>query len=290
MLSTSPIIPATPEQIDEAILRAAAAQIAWARTTFPQRRHVLSTLLNYINAHQEEIVAACCLDSGKTKIDACFGEILVSVEKLQWTIKHGEKALSPTQRPTNLLMCYKKNTVIYEPLGVTAACFSWNYPFHFVISNVTSALFTGNSIVLKPSEQTCWSSKYFLDIVRGALIACGHSPDLIQNVICLPDTAEYLTSHPGLSHITFIGSKDVAYKVCASAAKALTPVCVELGGKDPAIVLDDPKAIKSVNDNAAIIMRGVFQSGKNIQFFIASFCFKIRRILTQYSRSELYRH
>jgi acyl-CoA reductase-like NAD-dependent aldehyde dehydrogenase len=215
-------------------------------------------------------VAACCLDSGKTKIDACFGEILVTVEKLQWTIKHGERALAPSRRPTNLLMCYKKNTVIYEPLGVVAACVSWNYPFHNFISPVISALFAGNAIIVKPSEQTCWSSVYFTDIVRGALTACGHSPELVQTIVCLPDVADYLTSHLGISHITFIGSSEIAHKVCASAAKALTPVTVELGGKDPAIILDD--ASGTLDEVAAILMRGVFQSaGQN--------CIGIERII-----------
>lgn len=225
----------------------------------------MKTLLQYILDHQEEIVTACCLDSGKTKVDACFGEILVTVEKLQWTIKHGERALKPSGRAvTNLLMRYKRNTVVYEPLGVIAACVSWNYPFHNFISPVIAALFSGNAIVMKPSEQTAWSSVYFLEIIRGALSACGHSPDLVQSVICWPVTADHLTSHRGLSHITFIGSQSIAHKVCTSAAKALTPVTVELGGKDPAIILDDSTTIRKLGQVASIIMRGTFQSaGQN---------------------------
>ena len=169
-------------------------------------------------------------------------------------------------------MAYKSNKVIYEPLGVVAACVSWNYPFHNFISPVISALFAGNAIVVKPSEQTCWSTEYFTSIVRGALVACGHSPDLVQPVICLPDLADHLTSHPGLSHITFIGSRPVAYKVCASAAKALTPVTVELGGKDPAVILDDQTTIRDIDSVTAILMRGVFQSaGQN--------CIGIERVI-----------
>lgn len=261
--------PSTSSDIDVAIEHATAAQRTWS-PTFSQRRRLLKSLLQYILDHQESIVAACCLDSGKTKIDACFGEILVTVEKLQWTIKYGERSLAPSRRPTNLLMCYKKNTVVYEPLGVVAACVSWNYPFHNFISPVISALFAGNAIIVKPSEQTCWSSVYFTDIVRGALTACGHSPELVQNVVCWPDVADHLTSHPGISHITFIGSREVAHKVCASAAKVLTPVTVELGGKDPAIVLDD--ALENLDEVTAILMRGVFQSaGQN--------CIGIERVI-----------
>ncbi len=114
---------------------------------------------------------------------------------------------------------------------------------------------------MKGSEATAWSSKYFVSIVQGALKACGHSPALAHSVICWPSVAPSLTSHPGISHITFIGSRLVAHEVCKSAAKALTPVCVELGGKDAAIILDDVKNVPKV---ASILMRGVFQSaGQN---------------------------
>ena len=81
----------------------------------------------YVLENQETIATTACLDSGKTKIDALLGEILVTVEKLQWTIKHGEKALRPEKRPTNFLMMYKNNKVTWEPLGVVATCVSWKY-------------------------------------------------------------------------------------------------------------------------------------------------------------------
>lgn len=214
--------------------------------------------------HQDDLVTACCLDSGKTKVDASFGEILVTVEKLKWTIDHGEKALLPERRPTNFLMMYKKNMVTYEPLGVVGACVSWNYPLHNFIGPVISALFTGNALVIKPSEQTAWCSKFFLEMVRGALTACGHPPDLVQLLVCLPGVADSFTSHPGIAHLTFIGSRPVAHKVCESAAKALIPVCVELGGKDPAVILDDSRTLRNLSSISSILMRGVFQSaGQN---------------------------
>jgi acyl-CoA reductase-like NAD-dependent aldehyde dehydrogenase len=229
-------------------------------------------LQKYITEHQQDIVTACCLDTGKTKIDAVLGEILVTAEKLSWTIKHGEKALSPSSRPTNLLMCYKRNTVYYEPLGVVAACVSWNYGFHNIISPIISAIFAGNGIIVKPSEFTCWSTKYFMAIIKGALIACGHNPDLVQCIVCLPDTADHLTSHPSIKHITFIGSRSVAHHVASAASKALTPLTLELGGKDPAIVLDDARTVSDLDSISSILLRGVFQSaGQN--------CIGIERVI-----------
>ena len=169
-------------------------------------------------------------------------------------------------------MMYKKNTVVYEPLGVVSACVSWNYPFHNFIGPVISAIFTGNGVVVKPSEQTAWSTAYFLQVVRGALASCGHPRDLVQSAVCLPQVADILTSHADISQLTFIGSRPVAHKVCESAAKALTPVTVELGGKDPAVILDDINTVKELPAVVSILMRGVFQSaGQN--------CIGVERII-----------
>ncbi|KAL9102863.1 MAG: hypothetical protein Q9163_002044 [Psora crenata] len=287
---------ATPDGIDRAVGKAKEAQLQWAKTTFKQRRRVLRTLLQYdhfslyrrrtlpweflsidvhnaecryVLDHQDSIATVACLDSGKTKVDAALGEILVTVEKLKWTIQHGEKALRPERRPGNFLLMYKYNEVRWEPLGVVAASVSWNYPFHNFISPLISTLFTGSALVLKASENTAWSTQHFAHIAKAALKACGHSPDLIQPVVCWPQTANHLTSHPDISHMTFIGSRPVAYHVASSAAKSLTPLCLELGGKDPAVILDD---IRDLGKVGSILMRGIFQSaGQN--------CVGIERII-----------
>ncbi|CZT15669.1 related to oxidoreductase (Msc7) [Ramularia collo-cygni] len=272
------INPATPDKIDRLIVRAAAAQSTWSKTTFAQRRKVLKTLLKFILDNEADIIRTACLDSGKTRVDALFGEILVTAEKIRWMLDHGEKSLSADGRSTNLLMFYKKNEIRYEPLGVVAACVSWNYPFHNFLGPVISSIFAGNAIVVKTSEQTAWSSVYFANIVRGALSACGFDPDVVQGFACWPETAEHFTSHPGLSHLTFIGSRPVAHAVAKSASKALTPLCVELGGKDAAIVLDDTKqrcmSSGEMERVCSILMRGVFQSsGQN--------CVGTERIIAQ---------
>ena len=132
-----------------------------------------------------------------------------------------------------------------------------------------STLFTGSAIVVKASENTAWSTQYFAAIARAALASCGHSPNIVQPILCWPQNASHLTSHPDISHITFIGSRPIAHHVAASAARSLTPVCVELGGKDPAIILDD---VRNIHQVASILMRGTFQSaGQN--------CIGIERII-----------
>ncbi|KOS19831.1 putative aldehyde dehydrogenase-like protein [Escovopsis weberi] len=250
------------EGIDRAVAAAAEAQRAWASTSFDERRAVLRSMLQFVLEHAHDICRVAAADSGKTMADASLGEILVTAEKLQWTIAHGERALRPSRRPTSLLMAYKRNTVRYEPMGVVAALVSWNYPFHNLIGPVISALFAGNGIVVKVSEHTAWSAPYFLNIARGALLVHGHDPKLVQAVACWPQTAGHLTAHPGIRHVTFIGSQAVARLVAADAARSLTPVVAELGGKDPFVVLDSARA--DLPRIADIVMRGTFQAaGQN---------------------------
>ncbi|TQV93447.1 oxidoreductase (Msc7) [Cordyceps javanica] len=261
---------ASTDDIDAAIGAAAAAQRAWSATTFAQRRAVLRSLLQHVLDHAEQICRVAGLDSGKTLVDAQLGEIMVTAERLQWTLRHGERALRPERRPTNLLMAYKRNTVRYEPMGVVAALVSWNYPFHNMLGPVISGLFAGNAVVVKVSEQTAWSAAYFAGIARGALAAHGFDTDLVQAFACWPAEAKHLTSHPGIAHITFIGSQSVARHVAASAAKALTPVVAELGGKDPFIVLDS--AERDLARITEVILRGTFQAaGQN--------CIGIERVI-----------
>lgn len=150
-----------------------------------------------------------------------------------------------------------------------------SYPFHNFMSPAISTLFTGSALVIKASENTAWSTQYFAQIIKTALKVCGHSPDLVQPIVCWPQTANHLTAHPEISHVTFIGSRTVAHYVAAATARPLTETCLELGGKDPAIVLDDVRNLSKV---VSILMRGSFQSaGQN--------CIGIERVICQ---SEIY--
>lgn len=260
------------EEMDQQIQLAKQAQIQWKKSLFTKRRQLLKTLSRFIVNNQEDIARVACRDSGKTKLDASMGEIMVTLEKLNWIIANGERALKPSVRPgpANFLIGLMKSAEVrYEPLGVVSAFVSWNYPFHNLMGPIIAAFFTGNAIVIKCSEQVIWSSKWFIKLVKLVLKLLYIDENLVQLVCCYPEDADYLTSHPDLSHITFIGSKPVAHKVLQSAAKQLTPVVVELGGKDSAIVLDDVKDIKALS---SVLLRGTFQSaGQN--------CIGIERII-----------
>lgn len=141
---------------------------------------------------------------------------------------------------------------------------------HNLLGPIISSIFAGNAIILKSSELVAFSSSWIIQAAKGALSACGHNPDLIQLVTCFPSEAEVLTTHPTISHITFIGSEEIGRKVAMAATKELCPVTLELGGKDPAIILKSAD-LKFFNST---FMRSCFQAaGQNcigIERFIVS--------------------
>ncbi|GBE77417.1 Putative aldehyde dehydrogenase-like protein [Sparassis crispa] len=262
-------------EIGEKIRRAAEAQRTWRNTAFRDRRRVVRSLKKWLVDNQEVCARVACRDTGKTLLDAALGEIMTTCAKMEWLINHGEKVLRPETRRSSLMMSYKTSQVHWEPLGVVAALVSWNYPLHNAWSPILAALFSGNAIVLKCSEHVIWSSEFFVLVIKECLRACGHNSDLVQLVCCYPEDAEAVTKSPEIKHITFIGSEEVGRKVVAAAAENLTPVTLELGGKDPTIILPNT----DLSRYGSIWMRGVFQNaGQN--------CIGIERILVHSSQYE----
>ena len=160
-------------------------------------------------------------------------------------------------------------------MGVVAALVSWNYPFHNTFGPLITALFAGNGILIKASEQVAWSTTtYFAQIARTCLEACGHDPDLVQFLVGFQECGEAVVTS-GVDGITFIGSPQVGAKVATAASYNLTPCVLELGGKDVAIVNKDVDLEAVV----PILMRGVFQNcGQN--------CIGLERIIVHESLHE----
>ncbi|KAH8099755.1 meiotic sister-chromatid recombination aldehyde dehydrogenase [Cristinia sonorae] len=267
------------QSIEQKIQKAAVAQATWAKTGFAERKRVMRSLKKWLVDNQTTAAKVAARDTGKTLLDAALGEILVTCTKLDWLVNHGERVLKPESRYTNFLMFYKSSKVHFEPLGTVAGIVSWNYPLHNAWSPIIAALFAGNSIVIKCSEQVVWSTQFFVDVVKACLEACGHDPDLVQLVCCYPEDAKALTQSPWIRHITFIGSEDVGRIIVQDATAHLTPVTLELGGKDPAIIMP----ATPLEQYMSIILRGIFQNaGQN--------CIGIERVIVHSSQyDQVYR-
>lgn len=250
----------TPASIADKISKAKAAQLKWRHSSFALRRKALRTMQKWVVRDAETIARVASRDTGKTAIDAAFGELLTTCSKLAWTISNGEKILRTETRPNNLLLMHKVCEVRHEPMGVVAACVSWNYSAHNVMGPIIASVFAGNAIVVKASELVAWSAAWFVDGVRECLRVAGCDPELVQLVTCFPEAAEAVTQSSDIAHITFIGSEPVGRLVAQAATKELTPVTLELGGKDPAILLKDA----DLKYFGSTFMRSCFQgAGQN---------------------------
>ncbi len=233
------------QEVHAAVARARRAQSAWAKTTFDERRRVLRALLDYTVEHKDDICEAIQRDAGKTRENALLGEIWTTCEKYRWMIRQGEKHLRP-ERVSSGLLAHKKARLEYRPLGVVAAIVPWNYPFQNLVNPIVPALMAGNAIVLKPSEWVAWSSAKFIAELRDVIASTGHDPDIVQAVQGYGDTGAALV-RAEVDTILFIGSVKNGRRVIEGSAERVTPVVMELGGKDPFIVCDDADLDQAVH-------------------------------------------
>lgn len=249
----------TPAVVHAAVSRARVAAAEWRHSSFAQRRRLLAILLKYTVEHQESICRVSAKDSGKPMVDAAFGELIVTCEKMHWLMAEGEHWLRPESRSPGRMMFYKKARVEYHPLGVVGAIVPFNYPFHNIFNPLTAAVFAGNAIVIKVSEHGSWSALHYKKAIQAALAAAGAPADLVQIVTGYGDAGHALVTS-GVNKLIFVGSTQVGRKVMAAAADSLTPVVLELGGKDAFIVCDDADLATAV----PTAMRGAFQAcGQN---------------------------
>jgi acyl-CoA reductase-like NAD-dependent aldehyde dehydrogenase len=246
------------DDVKTVVQKARVAQVQWAKTSWPTRRKLLFSLMDYILKKQKTICETSAIECGKTMVDGSFGEILTTLEKLRWTAANGEEVLQEEVRDVGLITMHKRAAVNYVPFGVIGAIVSWNYPFHNIFGPMISALFAGNAFVGKVSEFSSFYAEYYQSIVRNALEQLGQSPDLVTFVTGFAEAGETLVATA--DKVTFIGSPQVGKLVMRKASETLTPVVLELGGKDPAIICDDA----DLDQLLPIILRGTFQNcGQN---------------------------
>jgi acyl-CoA reductase-like NAD-dependent aldehyde dehydrogenase len=235
---------ATPDEVRAAVERARVAQRAWGQSTFAQRRAVLGHLLQHTLDHADELVGLIVAASGKTHENALLGEIMPVCNKIRWVIDHGEKHLAPERVGSGLLL-HKRGRIEYRPLGVVACIVPWNYPFQNVFGSLVAPLMAGNAVIVKASEGVAWTTPRFQKMLDEALAREGFPTDTVQVINGYGDTGAALV-RAGVQKILFIGSVGNGRRIVEGSAATLTPVIMELGGKDPFIVCDDANLEQAV--------------------------------------------
>jgi aldehyde dehydrogenase (NAD+) len=228
---------ATVDDVDRAVTAARKAYESgvWRNKSPQERGDVLSAMANAVLARTEELAPISVSDGGATMRTARMAEIMGTVQALSYYAGLAREAVIEDER-TETMPVSSKNIVRREPVGVVAAITPFNMPMALACWKIGPALAAGNSIVLKPSPNAP-----VLALKLGEIAAQAGVPDGVLNVIASPDPAvgEALVTHPGVNKISFTGSTRTGKAILASAAKNLTPVLLELGGKSADIVLED---------------------------------------------------
>ena len=226
---------ATPADVAEAVKRARAAQPAWAETPLKKRLEVVRKFQRLLSERKQQIARVITSESGKPYVEALVTEILVALDTARFLIDQSYEFLrDQTVTHGSLATKTKSGRLVREPYGVIGIISPWNYPFSIPATQSLAALVTGNAVVLKPSELTPLSAIELESLLQQAGVP--------ENVFHLvpgdgPTGAALVESQ--IDKLVFTGSVATGKRIAQMAAARLLPVVLELGGKDPMIVLDD---------------------------------------------------
>ena len=197
------------------------------------RWQTLQTLETLILDNTDQICAALFADLRKPKQESVISEIAVVLEEIRLAKKKLKKWMSVRRVVAPIALWPSRNRIHYEPLGTVLIIGPWNYPFQLLVAPLAGAIAAGNTVVLKPSELTQNTAKLISELFKKYF-----SSDYIRVVNGgIPETTSLLEQK--FDYIFFTGSTPVGKIIMQAAAKNLTPVTLELGGKSPVIVCED---------------------------------------------------
>jgi acyl-CoA reductase-like NAD-dependent aldehyde dehydrogenase len=225
---------ASPADVADAVSRARKAQAVWQSTSFGERTKLLYRLRDLLLDEQDKLADILTAETGRPRAEAYGNELFYLCDAIgSWGKKSAGYLKPQTIRPHFLLMKAKKVVSTYSPRGIIGIISPWNFPLTLTLGEAIPALMAGNAVVIKPSELTPLSARFGADMAARA----GFPENLLQVIIGLGETAEALIDHVDM--IAFTGSVATGRRVMQRAAERLIPVSLELGGKDPMIVLKD---------------------------------------------------
>ena len=254
----------TAESIAATVARVRANQVEWEALGIEGRYHWLGKLRDWILDNTERIGDTMQAETGKVRADVSL-DLGYVADLINF---YGSKAATyigdETVRPNSPLLAAKKLTIQYRPFPVVGVISPWNFPLAMALGDSIPALQAGAAVVVKPSEFTPLS---LLEVIKAWKEEIG-APDVFD---CVQGTGEAGgTLIDNVDYIQFTGSDRTGRKVMARAAETLTPVSLELGGKDPMIVLDDADVDRAAN---AAAWGGMVNSGQ--------LCISVERIYVE---------
>jgi lactaldehyde dehydrogenase / glycolaldehyde dehydrogenase len=219
-------------EVDRAVEAARRAQKDWAKQAAVTRGKYLREISAKIRGRTDFLARIITEEQGKplglAKVEVEFAADYL-VYMAEWA-RRIEGEILTSDRSNEHIFLFR------QPIGVVAGILPWNFPFFLIVRKLAPALVSGNTIVIKSSEETPINAFEFAKLVADT----GLPPGVVNFVSGMGDTVGHrLASHPGIGMVSFTGSVETGSKIMAAAARNLTKVNLELGGKAPAIVLSD---------------------------------------------------
>ncbi|MEU3524743.1 succinic semialdehyde dehydrogenase [Streptomyces sp. NPDC038707] len=234
----------TPDDVEAAFVRARTAQKTWAATPVSERKKILLRYHDLILARQDEALDLMQAENGKTRRDAFLEVVDIGIVS-RYYARNAAKYLRPKRRH-GAIPLLTHTTELRHPRGVVTVISPWNYPLSMAASDTIAALMAGNAVVQKPDTQTALTALWSMDLMYEA----GLPKDAWQMVIgrgisigdALMNNADYMM---------FTGSTATGRQIAADAGRRLIGASLELGGKNPMIVLDDADIEKAADGAVA---------------------------------------
>ena len=232
-----------PGDVAAAADEAAEVQHLWAQLRHADRARYLARAAQAVIDEWDEIARLVVREQGRPLAETQTMELLPAVETLLWLAEHGPRILGPERVGlSRSLQPVKRARLTFEPLGVVAVLTPGAEPFATPLGDVAIALMAGNGVVLHPSPLAALAGER----VARAFVRAGLPEGLLQVVHGPPETARALVAAPAVAHVRFTGSSQAGHDGGEACARALKRATIEVGGKDPMLVLADANVPRAV--------------------------------------------
>ncbi len=237
----------TPEQVPAVVEEIKQVQPFWAQMSFEDRARYVRRAADVIIERKDEIARLITAEQGKVLTESYSMELLSTVDGLGWTADNAEKVLADEKIPSNqLFLKTRKMKFHYQPIGVIGVISPWNYPWLLALDEIATALMAGNGVIFKPASLTCLIGQMIQEVFDEA----GLPEGLMRTVHGGGRVGQAMVDCPDVGKIFFTGSVEVGRSIAQDCAKQLKGATLELGGKDPMIVLSDANISHAVGGAA----------------------------------------
>ena len=242
---------ATSDDVDDAVKEARKAfdEGSWSRIHPSERKDILIRLCKLITRNKHELAVMEAIDSGKPIRDCAEIDIPETITTIKWHAEAIDKIYDQTAPVGDDAIAM----IVREPVGIVGCILPWNFPMLMLAWKIGPALAAGNSVIVKPAEQTPLTALRLAELAMEAGLPRGVLQVLPGDG---PTTGQLIGMHPDIDMVSFTGSTETGRRFLNYAAKSnLKKVTLECGGKNPAIVMDDAEDLESV---AGHIINGAF--------------------------------